>query len=276
MGQSLCVCVSNPKPSRDSTDELKLPSDPLANDVTDVPISTYKTMRTPSPLINPIEQIPSLKLDKECITTLLSQACNKFIDLAKNELSDDGCECISNKEDFKIYSGDLGSAGSLLKCRWIFPYDSQVFLEYLLKDNLRKKWETSISELNKVCDVSSDTFISYILYKRILAVAPRDLLIATKIMRMGESWVVVNTSVDLESYPEKEGIVRSKVLVSGYFLEPLLSGSNIQTLVTQISLGDYGLGSAMKNLFRNFTATNIPKYGRAFVRMVRREVESKV
>ena len=88
--------------------------------------------------------------------------------------------------------------------------------------------------------------------------APRDILMVSKRGSFKEGLFDICTSIDSPAFPESSGIVRAKVMIGGYFVEPIEMDSegNIAK-VTSVSESNFG-GSIPVSMLKSLTVKHIP------------------
>ena len=214
----------------------------------------------------------SSSVDTEQIYNLIQVAYDKFMEFVKNDGHIEGLELLLDKEGIKILAMDTPEGGTILQTEWVFPFEPKVYIDFSGRHDLRKNWDTNIDQNVKVGDLDFGISITYSLYKKIMMMAQREMLTAHKKFHESGIWYDVSTSVELSEYPIKPDIIRAKVFMAGYILEPIQTPSGIHTKVTSINHGDYGLNSAAKKMFKSFMSSTFPKYTRLFTKTVRKEL----
>jgi hypothetical protein len=213
-----------------------------------------------------------ISMDKEQTLNLIQEAYEKLMEIVRNGGHIEGLEQLLDKDGIKVYSMETPEGGTILKSEWVFPFEPKVFIEYSARHDLRKNWDTNIEQIIKVGDLGPGITVTYFLYKKIMVMSQREVLTASKKFQEGGIWYDVATSVESNDYPIKPDIVRAKVFMSGYILEPVQTPTGIQTKITSINHGDYGLNPAAKKLFKSFMSSTFPKYTRLFTKTVRKEL----
>lgn len=129
----------------------------------------------------------------------------------------------------------------------------------------RKSWDKNLAEIKQICSISSEIAIFYQLYKKVLAAAPRDLLLISKSFRLDNSMIEVSTSIDSPIFPETKDIVRAKLHLGGYYIVPIdkdLDG-NLCTVIS-VSQASFG-GSLPKSMLKKMSVKLIPTYIKALL-----------
>lgn len=193
--------------------------------------------------------------EREVFLSAIAEATDKFLKIV-HEPVDASYELTVEKDGCRVHTKE-SPTGCIARAEWTVPFPPQVYLSFLTSNETRKSWDSHIDTVRTVEQIDPSVTLSYLCYRRVLTMSPRDLVIASKAFDSGEGLVNVYCSVDALACPQVPGIVRASIVVGGYFLEDLSQGSNVP-LTRVVSYSDASCG-VPKALMRRVTATQIPK-----------------
>ena len=185
-----------------------------------------------------------------------------FLEQASRPVTEDmGLELIVEKEHIRVYGRDT-NRGFLLRSEWLIAYEPEVFIRFLSNIDLRLRWDKKMESLHPIKNIPPDYGVYYQTYKKIMLLAQRDLVYISKTFSVGEAWVDVCSSVDIQEVREVKDVVRMKLYMGGYFVQPLPSHlGKMTSKVVCVSECDFG-GSIPKAIVKKVSAITIPSYVR--------------
>jgi hypothetical protein len=261
---SACLsCLPKPKDSLPVPGNVPSPSDPLIFSSMPTPPKSDSLAldSTSTNTSNSIEEESQEALDKDSILKLIDDKFEMFITEAKKEMQSDGYEKLVDKEGCLVYGRD-DKDGYLLKSTWNITYSPKAFLDFLGDNDKRKTWDKNIADAKKICEISSEVSVHYILYKRLLTLAARDLVIVSKRVDTEEGCIEVSTSISLPQFPSKNSLIRAQLHIGGYYVVPIEKDEFGNTArVVSISSGDIG-GKLPKQMIKKMSAMTVPKFAK--------------
>ena len=180
-------------------------------------------------------------------------ACESEFLLIKDQISSEDCSEILNKGGFKVLGQDC-SNGFLLKVEFSSFSSPKSFLAFLKNSELRPKWDKNVEKI-VIIEVSSQVYITYTKFKKILGVSQRDMVIISKEIETGEGMMVVSTSFNHSDFPESQDTTRIKIDIAGYYLKTTEAGSQVFH-ITQANFG----GILPQKFMKNAVAMSMPKF----------------
>lgn len=184
--------------------------------------------------------------------------CQQFISMIQSSETDTSFVEALVKEGITIYCKDLDQ-GFMLKAVWKTPYTSDEFMNFMGNVENRKKWDRNLDKIKIIDTLDDNTRLMHLLYKRILTISPRELLILNRQHRQGDVWMDISTSFQSSEYPMNPSYIRAHLYIGGYIIEPCQDENGNQTKITNIVQADFG-GSLPINMLKKMTALTLPQF----------------
>jgi len=201
----------------------------------------------------------STSKDTEYLLRLIESASLTFYNHLKQPLQEEGMEEMVNKEGFRIFASDLPE-GYFIKASWKMPFTAEEFLDFIQNTELRRTWDKNIERMEVISEPLPEIVVSYTKFKKLLVMSPRDCVLASKILKIHNGVLMVNTSCEHSDYPECKDPIRAKIDVGGYYIEPIEEDEEgNKSKVVNITIGNFG-GSVPKAMVKKVTANSIPKH----------------
>jgi hypothetical protein len=193
-----------------------------------------------SEMIESDNEVSVGSVSKSELIDLISSTFKSFIQEVCENPESIGYSKASSSKFTEVYLRD-SSGGHSLMTIWKCQTSAEKIAKFLKMTEKRKEWDAHVSELKKICDISEDIAIYYILYKRFLTMAPRDVLLVSQQVKLEGAWVDISTSIHSNIVPENEKVVRAKIKMSGYYIEDIPNDENGNSCrVVHIVDGNYG------------------------------------
>lgn len=211
-----------------------------------------------------IEEV-TIPSPQEQQVTCVEEKTKLFCEIAQAPAAaDPALELVLEKDDCRVYSKTT-SEGFALRSEWTASFPPKEYLDFICDIQQRLSWDKHLAQAELVEQLTPEIAVYYQAYHKVLTIAGRDLVLACKKFKQGEAWVDVCCSIELETCPPKEKLVRATVVVGGYFVEPLDQGCKV-VCYTEGSLG----GALPQSLVKKFSAINVPN----FIRTVAQNLQS--
>lgn len=155
------------------------------------------------------------------------------------------------------------------------PFPPKTVIEFMRKSHLRRLWDNNIQEARKVSDVTPEIAVFYQVFKKVMMMTQRDLLVVSKMVQIGDAWADICSSIESTEFPETKNRIRAKVELGGYYIEPIQPDEhgNISRCMS-ISETDFG-GKVPKTMLRNFTVKYVPMYAKTLMHGIRDYLDNK-
>ena len=170
----------------------------------------------------------------------------EIIDIMNEEpIKINGYQNVINESEIKIYKKIIpGYDEILIKTLCKIPYNKDIIFEAISNLELRKKWDTSFSELKIINKKEeSNTEILYMIIKSPSVITKdRDNVQQRKIWKNfpnKNSHIIHFMSVDSPEFPKSKKYIRANTIISGYFIEDI-PGENNQSILGIVSQTDVG------------------------------------
>ena len=224
---------------------------------TEDPLLTERKASSPTPPPPPPTD-PRSWFDLKAVTKSLDLALLELLkELEVPAAQDPTLELLINTEDFKVFGKDT-EHGLMLKTNWTVPYSPDVYISFIRDFEARKRWDRNIEECRKLCYLAPDISINYQRYKKMMVVSKRELLVACRTVPLGDSVLDVSCSVETEEIPVAEDVVRARLHLGGYHVQPCEAG----TKITAISVMDFG-GAVPKPVLKRMSAFGLLLFTKA-------------
>ncbi len=170
----------------------------------------------------------------------------EIIDIMNEEpIKINGYQNVINESEIKIYKKIIpGYDVILIKTLCKIPYNKDIIFEAISNLELRKKWDTSFSELKIINKKEeSNTEILYMIIKSPSVITKdRDNVQQRKIWKNfpnKNSHILHFKSVDSLEFPKSKKYIRANTIISGYFIEDIPGEKNksILGIVSQTDVG---------------------------------------
>lgn len=154
-------------------------------------------------------------------------------------------------------SGKVSERGYFLRTESETVVGKEKVVEFFNRAEHRPTWDTNM----EACRVISqgEYTVVYQLFKKVLAVSPRDMVLAAKLFSQGQALLVVSTSIETPECPPKDNVIRARVYSGGLWVETTEQGLTRIVLVTEIDFG----GVIPKSVMLRMSAINMPPYIKA-------------
>ncbi len=170
----------------------------------------------------------------------------EIIDIMNEEpIKINGYQKVINETETKIYKKTIpGYDVVLIKTLCKIPYNKDIIFEAISNLELRKKWDTSFSELKLINKKEeSNTELLYMIIKSPSVITKdRDNVQQRKIWKNfpnKNSHIIHFMSVDSPEFPKSKKYIRANTIISGYFIEDI-PGENNQSILGIVSQTDVG------------------------------------
>jgi len=257
-GNSCFNCFTDKNPQNNSVPQLETPYAfaPMPSEVKDSKFDSKES--------KPEKPEQSEHFSKAEVTQMISSCEEKFLKEIQTSPLENGYENVLDKAGFEVYCKDLPE-GFIMLSKWKVPYDGKELLEFMKRSDIRKAWDKNIEEARKICDVSQDISVYYQLFKKMLMTAQRDMLVVTKLSKTNQGWLDVSTSIDSSLLPACDNVVRARLAIGGYFMQPMTKDSegNI-TQVFSLSEAYFG-GNFPKSMIKKMSVTMVPKFAKSMI-----------
>lgn len=243
------------------TRELQPPSEdpvPLPTDTCMNFHSSFSELQ-PSELICNETYNEMRNFSKSELIDTISMTLKSFIEEINQDPESLGYTKVLVSKFTEVFIKDI-AGGHTLMTLWKCEANAGKLARFIRMYEKRKDWDSHISECKKICDITDDIAIYYILYKRFLTMAPRDVLLVSQQVRHEDGWIDISTSINSSILPENEKVVRAKINISGYFIREIPRDENGNNcLVIHVVEGNYGQSIA-GNIAKKITASITPKF----------------
>lgn len=280
MGLTSSKCL-NCFRSSTSSDNENAPSDspyPFEPTLTEINDSKFHSNSLESATLTQSDEISnedSNAFSKPDLINLVNNAQNKFIDLLHADPKTLGFELILDSKGFTVHSKE-NATGYTVISSWNLPFTPQTVVKFMRQSHLKQHWDRNVQEARKVSDITPEISVFYQVYRKILMMSQRDMLVVSKLTPLGAGWLEVCSSIESPMFPERKSVVRARVSLGGYYIdsiEPDLNG-NVSHCVS-INETDFG-GSVPKRMLLNFSIKHIPMYVKAMVQGIKDHLDNKL
>jgi hypothetical protein len=186
---------------------------------------------------------------------LIEDACIEFLSHIRCEFHEAGFVEALKKPNILVLSKE-NEKGYALKSEYFIECTPDDIIHLMLDTKNRKTWDSTVEIIEDVAILPEETSVTYIKYKGMMMISPRDVLVVNRVMKAQNGLIFVSTSCKLDSHPENSGIVRANVDVSGYYVEPAPEN---KSHIIGYTLGEAG-GKLPKALVKTATVTALPSF----------------
>lgn len=213
-------------------------------------------LQTPARLGPGIEHLPASPYEYQAVglsQRFLERICQPNLE---------GFVHMIEKDGIKVLSKDTPD-GILMWSEYSVPYKPRDLLAFIAKTEKRKLWDSNIAEASKVAQTSSNTYVTYTVYKRFLTISSRDLLLLNTQGQHGEAYYEASSSIEIDEYPITKTHIRANVILAGYYITPITDDSGAEhSKVVNFSESKFG-GSLPIGMVKKASASAVPKYVRS-------------
>jgi hypothetical protein len=202
----------------------------------------------------------------EQLLTQSDQLFQQFLDLINSSENDTSFVQVVAKEGITVYSKDV-EEGFVLKCIWKIPYSPDEFINFIGNIEHRKKWDKNIDQVKVVDSLDEKTRVMHLLYKRILTVSPRELLVLNRKQKRGEVWFDVSASIQSSEFPENPSYIRAHLYIGGHMIEPCLEEDGTRAKITNYVQADFG-GSLPATMIKKMSAMTLPQFAKSITKAI--------
>ena len=135
------------------------------------------------------------------------------------------------------------------------PFGPSEIVEFLAHHD-RKEWDSSVESIALVSQPTPDVFINYIRYKKVMMISSRDILIASKVVKLQNGTMIASTSIEHNEYSPADDVVRANIDIAGYYIQPS-EQENMHQVLALLS-GSFG-GNIPNALAKKTMEINVPK-----------------
>ncbi|CAG9323117.1 unnamed protein product [Blepharisma stoltei] len=229
---------------------------PMENDISD--------SRLTSDTIEKEEPKDDGPFSRDSAIRLIDDCQEKFLSIIKTNFEEEKYILEHNQEGLEIFSCDTNE-GFMIISRWKAPFTPERIVNFLRCIDNRKQWDKNIADIKQICAITPDISVYYQLYKKVLAAAPRDLLLISKITQVENTMIEISTSIDSPVFPEKKDIVRAQLFLGGYYIKPIEKDTDGNICeVTNVSQASFG-GSIPKGMLKKMSIKLVPTYIKSLV-----------
>ena len=170
------------------------------------------------------------------------------------------------KEGITVYCKDL-EGGFMLKTVWKIPFTPDEFINFMKNIDHRKKWDKNLDKIKIIDHLDEKTRLMHLLYKRVLTVSPRELLVLNRQQKQGDVWIDVSTSFQSVEYPIVPNYIRAHLYIGGYIIEPYQDQNGNQSKITNIMQADFG-GSLPVAMLKKMIAMTLPQFAASITKAI--------
>ena len=237
--ENLRPLIETPKPRK--------PAAPAA-----APAAELLPMSAPGKVINPTY------FDSAYLEDKLQAAADEFRRYIDGRFDPSEFSEVLKKDGVVGHTKDVPD-GYFLKFEWTLGFEPEEYIDFLFNED-RSAWDKSIDETTVVCWADEHTVVSYTKLKKIMIISPRDVLTATRLLRLDSGILIVTTSVEHDDYGLSSNFVRATVRLSGNFVQAISPDEHgSRSRVLTINHGHAG-GNISANLVRKTICSNFPKF----------------
>lgn len=191
-------------------------------------------------------------LDDHSSTTVLEaldRAYRAVVDIVNRE----DLDTLVETADVRV-CGKISERGYYIRTVWETAVGKDKVMEFFRRAELKPTWDVNMESCRVISQ--GDYTVIYQLYKKVVAVSPRDMVLASKAYAHGQTLMEVSTSIDTPECPLRENVIRAKVHVGGFSAETTENGLTRVVLVTEIDFG----GVIPKSVMLRMSAMNMPAF----------------
>ena len=167
-----------------------------------------------------------------------------IIDIMNEEpIKQNGYQNVINEISTKIYKKTIPEYDVILiKTLCEIPYNKDIIFEAISNLELRKKWDTSFSELKLIKKEKNSEILYMIIKSPSIITKDRDNVQQRKIWKNfpnKNSHIMHFVSVESSEFPKSKKYIRANTIISGYFIEDIPGKKNksILGIVSQTDVG---------------------------------------
>lgn len=150
--------------------------------------------------------------------------------------------------------GKVSERGYYLRTVWETVVGKEKVMEFFRRVDLRPTWDVHMESCRIVSQ--GEYTVTYQLYKKVVAVSPRDMVLASKAYDQTQSLLEVSTSIDIPDCPPRVNVIRARVFAGGFRTETTEMGLTRVVLMTEIDFG----GVIPKSVMLRMSAMNMPAF----------------
>jgi len=199
----------------------------------------------------------------------LQRVLKEFLKEVGQAPEDSGYVRALSSAGIEIFLKDVVGGYSMMSV-WKCDVPARKIAKFLGMAERRKEWDSHVAEFKRICEIGEGICLYYTLYKRFLTMAPRDVLVATQEIQVGNAWVNISTSIGSNIVPENERVVRAKVNKSGYFIQDM-EKDEWGNCSRVISVFDANYGQSVASaIVKKMTVNVAPKYVKMMIEAMKR------
>ena len=107
----------------------------------------------------------------------------------------------------------------------------------------------------------------HLLYKRILTVSPRELLVLNRKQKRGDVWFDVSASIQSSDFPVNPNYIRAHLYIGGHMIEPCHEEDGTRAKITNFVQADFG-GSLPATMIKKMSAMTLPQFAKSITRAI--------
>jgi len=150
--------------------------------------------------------------------------------------------------------GKVSVRGYCLRTVWETAVGKERVMEFFRRADLRPTWDVNMESCRVVSQ--GEYTVTYQLYKKVMAVSPRDMVLASKAYNQAQALLDVSTSIDTPDCPPRDNVIRARVFAGGFRTETTEMGLTRVMLMTEIDFG----GVIPKSVMLRMSAMNMPMF----------------